>query len=962
MNSLNARLVPLCICAFIVVSPVLEQHTSAQVPLFPPGGLRTLSTEHFTMLFPERLAPVARQAAAIAEQVHAELAPRLQWTPTLRTWVLISDHIDVSNAMTTTVPHNWILIYTVPPAGDSELGSYDNWLRLLIAHEYTHVLQLDSVGGLFKALRLIFGRYPLLFPGFLQPVWLIEGLAVYEETQLTGYGRIDAAYTDMIIRAAVADEFPNRAQANGFQPGWPTGHTPYLFGGRFLNFIANRYGRAKVEQLMREYNNRTWPLRPGANAKRILGKSFEELWSEWLAAETARAGAIDPAWAPRRLTDSGHINWGPRYLRDGSGIIYTRLGPDTDCEIRRLGPDGRDRGRISKRNYGDTLGALPDGQHIAYSQFQFHHSSSISRDIYLRNIERGPAERLTRNRHAYDPDPSPNGQELVCVIREQDGTRLALYDLTQRELTAITAAEPQVRFFQPRFSPDGETIAVSCARPGEPLDIVFFNRAGQEIGRIARDTALDASPTWAPDGSGVAFASDRSGRFQIHWWEKETGALKQVTHSPFGAFAPDISPSGSEIVFVEYSADGFEIATTTFAPVALDIVTASERRPDPPVEPPPVTGNTRPYIPLGSLLPRYWLLSGGADEAGSQIGIFTHGLDAAWRHEFTASLLYGLDSERWAGMISYQYLRFIPSLTLDYVDNAFGYDFEYTGSADEEAELRTRWERHRRMEATLGFPWQRWSFYAQLDVGLFSEELEDLGGYAFWPGMKSDVEINGWVANALLTTARQFPRSISATDGVSVQARYRSSVPNWTNDRIDMDSAVAQAAGYIPLGKHHVLAMRLSGGWSDGAAVSSRVFRMGGPAALSLEDPDLPADFPLRGYDPYEFWGDRAVTASLEYRFPLVRPETGTGNGWLFLNTLSLAAFADGGWIWDGQRDIAAHLSDCHASAGIECSLFTRWIYLMPLQIRVGTAARLDGEEDKDEPVLKSYIQIGPAF
>ena len=58
-------------------------------------------------------------------------------------------------------------------------------MRLLINDEYTHIVQLDMrLNGPSTVLSNIFGN--LYFPNMFQPVWLIEGLAVYEETELTG--------------------------------------------------------------------------------------------------------------------------------------------------------------------------------------------------------------------------------------------------------------------------------------------------------------------------------------------------------------------------------------------------------------------------------------------------------------------------------------------------------------------------------------------------------------------------------------------------------------------------------------------------------------------------------------------------------------------------------------------------------------------------------------------------------
>ncbi len=103
-------------------------------------------------------------------------------------------------------------------------------MRLLMTHEYTHIVQLDRVISLPEMLTHIFGN--LYFLNLFQPVWLTEGLAVYEETQLTGGGRNQSPVSDMVLRMAVLDNnFPPITHAANYKEEWPDGDVPYLFGG-----------------------------------------------------------------------------------------------------------------------------------------------------------------------------------------------------------------------------------------------------------------------------------------------------------------------------------------------------------------------------------------------------------------------------------------------------------------------------------------------------------------------------------------------------------------------------------------------------------------------------------------------------------------------------------------------------------------------------------------------------------
>jgi Tol biopolymer transport system component len=65
----------------------------------------------------------------------------------------------------------------------------------------------------------------------------------------------------------------------------------------------------------------------------------------------------------------------------------------------------------------------------------------------------------------------------------------------------------------PAWSPDGSKIAFDTDRsePGN-LDVWVMNADGSAQHPVAASPALDALPAWSPDGRQIAFASERSGK------------------------------------------------------------------------------------------------------------------------------------------------------------------------------------------------------------------------------------------------------------------------------------------------------------------------------------------------------------------------------------------------------------------------------------------------------------------
>ncbi len=102
----------------------------------------------------------------------------------------------------------------------------------------------------------------------------------------------------------------------------------------------------------------------------------------------------------------------------------------------------------------------------------------------------------------------------------------------------------------PAWSPEGTHIAFVSNRSGND-DIWVIRLSDGELTQITTHPDADTQPDWSPDGERIAFRSWRGGSSDIWVIRLSDGELTQVTNLPGGEYIPAWSPDGSRIAFWE---------------------------------------------------------------------------------------------------------------------------------------------------------------------------------------------------------------------------------------------------------------------------------------------------------------------------------------------------------------------------------------------------------------------------
>ncbi len=669
---------------------------------------RHLQTPHFDIYYHNGSEAAGERAAMQLERAYERLTIGLGHAPFLRTQVVLTDHTDEANGVANAVPFPRMTAHITAPSSMSVLESFDDWLDILLVHEYVHVVHLDTVHGLPRIVNAIVGFGVLgkiWSPNLIQPRWMVEGLATYYESTLTSQGRHRSTQFDMMLRMAVLEHgfLPIDRVSSGANV-FPHGTSVYLYGLHFMHYVAAHYGEDKLRELNHIFGGQAIPFAINRAIEKVLGVDWHQLWHEFEVDTTrrfqgqARAIRANGIREGRRLTYSvssaassqftRHPFWSP----DDEYIYFYEDDGHSNPGIRRLRARGgriREGIGVGRQGMNVDIERVFEIQNPASGSFvlgtdQMVFEISTTHDfrygwddlVLWRGPNKNNLEGLTTGMRVNDPHVAPDGRTVVFARNDVAQSRLAFLDLHTRVVTEVTPGSDRVaQVFSPRWAPDSRRVAYSGWREGGYRDIYVFDRDTEQTTRITADRFLDTEPSWSPDGRYIVFASDRNDVFNIYAYDFETKQVHQVTNVLGGAFEPVISHDGTRLAYIGFSSQGYDLWLMKFdpddflapLPVQDDLPAIEDPTPSLTGDERPLSHKSRRYRPLRTLYPRT-ILPAAFEFASSAFSTDIRGTfevtDVLGFHDLKTSAGYSTAFGAPQGSISYNFTQLLPGISL----------------------------------------------------------------------------------------------------------------------------------------------------------------------------------------------------------------------------------------------------------------------------------------------------------
>lgn len=537
---------------------------------------KTLKTEDFTIIYKDgyywEALHTLQNLHHYQNNVQTIIGHRVRNLP-----VVIEDVGALSNGFANPVFHN-VHIFTRPPDFAYRLEGIESWYRTVAVHEYAHILHMSRTSGSAGLLTSVFGS--LFAPNIYSPGWITEGITVYGESQNTRYeGRLNDGFFDSYIGTLVhAGNIPSIVEATNTPLHFPFGAS-YLYGGELFDFLASKYGKESFSVFFKRYGSYFWaPLSAffpftglDIAARNAFGKSWPGLFAEWQAHEEHRFRGWQPAGIP--VTGQG---WYIYSLAGKDGLLYyVRYKPvkvDGFHERSMIQLVEFDCGHGSERIIGSLNGinASPVrlyGNKIYYTTQQFMsgyanvylHGYGVVADLHERDLITGDDRILITDdirsfcvlyggRILYSRDRAHSFGSQMWIFDGHESRFLFETDMLVGELVATR-----------------EHTAVVARHDYENWNVYLLDYETMDFVPVITTPWIEGSI--ALNGDSLFFTANHGGMYRIYMCDLTDRTFHRLSDGGYADWGVRVDTA---LYFLSMSADGFDIYTSGFKPIAYE--------------------------------------------------------------------------------------------------------------------------------------------------------------------------------------------------------------------------------------------------------------------------------------------------------------------------------------------------------------------------------------------------------
>ncbi len=183
----------------------------------------------------------------------------------------------------------------------------------------------------------------------------------------------------------------------------------------------------------------------------------------------------------------------------------------------------------------------PDGKRLAYVSFEDKRSM-----IYIQNLKDGKRFRVAAfNGINSAPAWSPDGKRLAMTLSKDGNPEIYIMHLGNKRLQRLTFHHAIDT--EPAWSPDGQSIVFTSDRAGGP-QVYRKSVRGGKAQRLTFDGGYNARASFSPASNQLILVTRRKGRYNIGVLQLADNSLRVLTHTRLDE-SPTFAPNGQMVLY-----------------------------------------------------------------------------------------------------------------------------------------------------------------------------------------------------------------------------------------------------------------------------------------------------------------------------------------------------------------------------------------------------------------------------